>query len=293
MIKKILGLAGLLLGASVLLVYEAAAQDYTAQPSKQSIQQYGPFTNTTATTSAPGGSPGSGKDHTCGNPAGECLFYGGDFNTNPLLSPFLPNGLANENDLVDSGTPYAAAVWVPFTVPEGRGWQVTALFSNNLASYGVLDQTPNTPVSAAFYSINSGVSAGNPGTVIDAGIAAATSTPTGRSDFGLTEYTIQVSVPSFELAPGTYWMAVVPLCTNTANAQCDGVFYLSDVEYVNVLPDGVGPAEPVDDSFFDSPLFGISFGPAYGPTGACGGEGCDSFSAGVIGTEISGGGGRK
>lgn len=301
MIKRMLCLAGLVLGPSIMFVNGAGAQDFTALPLKQTIQQSVPQPvppqNPTSLTSAAGKPAASraatgpvsqaGKDPTtCGNPAGPCLFYGGDFNTDPLLSPFLPNGLSNENDLVNSGTPYAAAVWVPFTVPAGKGWKVSALFANNLSSFGVLDQTPNTPAAAAYYAVSSGVSSGNPGTLIDAGIAAATSTPTGRSAFGLTEYTIEVTGLNFELAPGTYWMAVVPQCTNSANPQCHGRFFLSDVEYVNALPNGNGPPEPEDQSFFDSSLFFAAFEPTYGPAGACFGEGCDAYSAGVIGTEI-------
>jgi hypothetical protein len=39
----------------------------------------------------------------------------------------------------------------------------------------------------------------------------------------------------------------------------------------------------MDASFFDSPLFGLSFNPTNGPLGACAGDGCDAFSAGVLG----------
>ena len=79
-------------------------------------------------------------------------------------------------------------------------------------------------------------------------------------------------------------MIVVPICTNTADPYCDGVFFESDVEYINTTPtNAFGPAETVDASFFDSPYFGLSFDPANGVVGACGGLGCDAFSAGVLG----------
>jgi hypothetical protein len=280
MLKKMVCFTGLLLGALMMFVYESAAQNYTQLPPKQTIQQYGPFTSTAVKNTTPAASTSSG----CGNPSGTCLFYGADFIDNPLYPPFLPNGLANESTLIVPGTPYGAAVWVPFTVPAGKGWEVTGLFTNNQADFGVLDQTPNTPVSAAFYSVNEGVGAGSAGTVIASGIAAATSTPTGRAAFGLDEFTIQVTGLSFALAPGDYWMTVVPLCTNTANPYCDGTFFLSDVEYINMLPSNAfGPAEPVDEAFFDSPIFGYSFAPAYGELGACFGDGCDAFSAGILG----------
>jgi len=283
MVKKMVCLTGLLLGVLTLFVYESSAQDYSALPPKASIQQYGPFPNPSFKNTT----PGSTKSSSCGNPAGSCLFYAGDFLFNPLFPPTLANGLANENDLIISGSPYGAAVWVPFTVPAGKGWAVTGLFTNNQATYGVLDQTPNTPASAAYYSINQAVAAGSPGTVIAAGVAAATSTPTGRSAFGLSEFTIQVTGLSFELAPGNYWMIVVPICTNTANELCFGRFFLSDVEYLNIQPsNAAGPAEPLDEAFLDGAIFGSIFEPTYSPTGACFGDGCDSFSAGVLGTEI-------
>jgi hypothetical protein len=269
-----------LLAALIAFVYEsAAAQNYTGTP-KPAISDYGPFTNPTFKN-------GKGKSTaggTCGDPAAACLFYGGDFVFNPLGPPFLPNGLANESDLILSGTPYGAATWVPFTVPAGKGWEVTGLFTNNLSSYGVLDQAPTEPVAAAFWSINEGVSAGSAGTVIASGTSAATSTPTGRAAFGLTEYTVQVTGLSFPLAPGTYWMAVVPICTNTGDPYCGGVWFESDVEYINsTATNALGPAEQVDASFFDSAFFGFSFYPTNGPIGACFGFGCDAFSAGVLG----------
>lgn len=284
MLKKMVWLLGVTLGGIVCV---SAAQDYSSAPPKASIQQYGPFTNSNS-KSGTGTTKSNGANSTsCGNPEGNCLFYGGDFLYNPLYPPFLPNGLANETDLLTTGSPYGAAVWVPFTVPAGKGWKVSALFTNNQATYGVLDQTPNTPASAAYYAVSSGVAAGTPGTMIAAGVAAATSTPTGRSAFGLNEYTIQVSGLDFELAPGNYWMVVVPICTNAGNPLCFGRFFLSDVEYLNVLPqNALGPVEPFDDSFFDASIYGSLFEPTYSPAGACFGDGCDAFSAGVIGTDI-------
>ncbi|MBO0910505.1 MAG: hypothetical protein J2P13_01830 [Acidobacteria bacterium] len=279
MLKRMACLTGLL-GALVAFVHLSAAQDYTALPPKPAISDYGPFPSPQFKNTK----PKANSSGTCGNPSTACIFYIGDFIFNPLYPPDLPNGLSNETDAVIQGSPYGAATWVPFTVPPGKGWQVTGLFTNNQADFGILDQSPNTPVSAAFYSVNQDMGAGNPGTVIASGIAAATSTPTGRAAFGLDEYTIQVSGLNFPLAPGKYWMAVVPICTNTANPFCFGRFFLSDVEYLNVTPgDAFGPAQPIDASFFDSPFFGIVFDPTYGLEGACGGFGCDAFSAGVLG----------
>jgi hypothetical protein len=279
------GVVSLALAAALIsFALPAAAQNYTGK-AKPTIQDYGPFTNVksqskktnTETTSA---TTSSGE---CGNPARACLFYGGDFVDNPLGSPFLPNGLANENTLLAVGTPYGAATWIPFTVPAGQTWNVTGLFTNNLSTYGVLDQGAE-PTAVAAWSINQEVFAGNAGTVIDSGTSPATSTATGRAAFSLTEYTVQVTGLSIVLTSGSYWMSVVPICSNTADPYCNGVFFASDVEYINTTPThAYGPAEPVDASYFDSPVFGLSFDPTNGTPGACAGQGCDAFSAGVLG----------
>ena len=277
------GLCSIALAAALIpFAQPAAAQNYAGTP-KPTVRDYGPFgnvqtKNTAKTTTT---NLAAGK---CGNPAGTCLFYGGDFLDDPLSPPSLPNGLANESTLLVSGTPYGAATWVPFTVPAGQTWDVTGLFTNNLASYGVLDQGTE-PTSVAYWSINEEVFSGSGGTVVDSGTSPATSTATGRAAFGLTEYTVQVTGLSVTLTSGSYWMSVVPICTNTADPYCSGIFFETDVEYINTTPtNAFGPPEPVDASFFDSPVFGLSFDPTNGALGACGGSGCDAFSAGVLGT---------
>jgi len=286
MVKR--GLFSIALAAALIpFAQPAAAQNYKGTP-KPTIQDYGPFANTTTKTNTTvqaeaAKSTTSAATGKCGNPAGACLFYGGDFLDNPLGPPSLPNGLANETTLLTSGFPYGAATWVPFTVPAGETWDVTGLFTNNFASYGVLDQG-SLPTAVAAWSINEEVFPGNAGVVVDSGTSAATSTPTGRANFGLTEYTVQVTGLSVTLTAGSYWLSVVPICTNAANPYCSGVFFLSDVEYINTTPaNAIGPAEPLDASFLDSPYFGLSFNPTNGALGACGGSGCDAFSAGVLG----------
>lgn len=266
--------------ALILSVQTALAQNYKGTP-KPTIQDYGPFRDVKANSTNTGIRNASG---TCGNPAATCLFYGGDYSFNPV-GPNLANGLANETTSLVPGSPYGAATWVAFRVPQGQTWAVTGLFSNNMSSYGVLDQYPNTPTSAAYWSINEGVGPGNAGTSIASGTAAATIVPTGRSGFNLTEFTVEVQGLSFTLTSGTYWMAVVPLCTNVADPYCSDVFFLNDAEYVDTLPrNAFGPAEPLDNGFLDSSYFGLTFDPANGPLGACAGVGCDAFSAGVLGT---------
>jgi hypothetical protein len=269
-----------LVAALTLFVQSALAQNYHGTP-KPAISDYGPFAN--AGMKVTGTTHSQTASGTCGNPATTCLFYGGDFLDNPV-GPTVANGIANENDTLISGTPYGAAIWVPFTVPAKQKWDVTGLFTNNLSTYGVLDQAPNQPTSAAYWAIMEGIEPGNAGTTVASGTDAATITATGRAAFDLTEYTVQVENLSITLTSGTYWLAVVPLCTNASDPYCDGVFFLTDVEYINTLPtNAYGPAEPIDSAYFDSAYFGLSFDPANGPLGAAAGIGGDAFSAGVLG----------
>jgi hypothetical protein len=272
-----------LVAALILTVQSAVAQiNYNSKPPKPAISDYGPLQKAKG-PSKPAPNVPSGM---CGNPAEHCLFYGGDFVFNPL-SANVANGLANENDSIISGSPYGAATWTPFTVPAGQVWTVTGLFSNNQSTFGVLDQAPNVPTKAAYWAIMQGILPGIGGTTIASGTSAASIAPTGRFLFGLGEYTVQVDGLSVTLTSDTYWMIVVPLCTNTGDPYCSERFFLSDVEWINGRPShAFGLLEPQDASFFDASFFGLKFAPTNGQLGVCFGTGCDAFSVGVIGTKI-------
>ena len=168
-------------------------------------------------------------------PVQNCLFYGGDLDLNDPNQ----NGLANENDAIVGGSPYGAATYQNFT--NDQLWNVTTLFTNNLST--------NTP-SSGYWEIRSGVSEGNGGTLIASGRGAVTNTPTGRSDFGYTEYTNDVSTGGVNLNPGTYWFAVVPICTT-----CAGRTFNSNA---NTRLNGVGN-ETSNQQFFNSSFFGANF----------------------------------
>ena len=279
--KKLSALS--LFAVLILCVQSSLAQNYKGTP-KKTAQEYGPFNLAKLPPTRSTLPPVSG---TCGNPAGHCLFYGGDFLLDPV-GPNIANALANENTTAVTGSPYGAATWVPFAVPAGQTWAVNGLFSNNMMTYGVLDQSPNQPTAAAYWAIQEGIEPGIAGTTIASGTNAATSISTGRSAFLLNEYTIEVKGISVTLSSGTYWLAVVPFCTNSLNPYCDGVSFLSDVEYINTRATNAVGSEPQDSAYFDSSFFGLSYNPTNGPLGACAGVGCDSFSAGVIGHLLSG-----
>jgi hypothetical protein len=197
-----------------------------------------------------------------------CLFYGGDYDpTGPGA-----NGLINNVTISDRGGP---TVYVPFVVPRGQQWIVGGLFVNVSST-----QVSINPA-VATYSLRYGVSAGNEGTLITINNAPAGYTPTGRVSYPYVEYTVLVNIPKIILQSGTYWLGVVPHCTEDG-FQCDTAeYFLDDVEDVPP-PNHVG-FEPWDDSFWDSEGNNAYYSPTWGVGGGCNDVGCDRFSAGVIG----------
>ena len=163
-----------------------------------------------------------------------CLYYSGDFDPNDANA----NGLANEDDAIVND----AHVYTPVT-PDGT-WHATGLFINTLSGL--------TPTSAT-WEIRTGVSEGNGGSVVASGSGAVTQTATGRSDFGFTEYTDSVSVSVTLNAGTTYWINVTPVCV-----ACSNRAFESDVP-PGTAANHVGPANIVDDSFFNSTFFGANF----------------------------------
>jgi hypothetical protein len=210
-----------------------------------------------------------------------CLFYAGDFDNNGPN----PNGLWNGNNTTFGLT---GTVYVPFTIPKDykgasgkTDWNVQGLFVNEQ----MYDLTgAGYSATSADWSIVQGVVANGIPTsskvkTICSGTAVPTLIPTGRIAYGVyPEYTILVTgIGCPILEAGTYWMTLVPTTEDEA--------YLSDVED-DTPPNAEGPGtEPVDDSFFYAPQFGVySFEPA--APNACATDGCDRFSAGVIGTAV-------
>jgi hypothetical protein len=141
------------------------------------------------------------------------LWYNGDFNG--------VNGLANEQD-TSLGSGQFASVYDNFIVPDGPGWNVTSVFSDDLIS---------TNVTGATWEIRSGVSEGNGGTLVASGMTVTpVVTPTGRNGFGFTEFMIEVTGLNVNLPPGTYWLNVTPIGdlsgrsfdSNTSGTNCVG-----------------------------------------------------------------------
>lgn len=259
MVKKLFGLASVVVA---LLLFAGVLQ---AQQVHMGIAQAG---------AAPVGT----EEPCILNP---CLMYAGDFDINGQN----PNGLWNGNNTVFG---IVGTVYVPITVPKkfkgAKGktdWQLGGLFVNEL----VEDIGLGSAINGVSWSIVTGNVAenGNPGgsqvKTVCSGTAQATTTPTGRSGFGLPEETIMITGISCPiLENGSYWMTLVP--------NSEAVLFLSDVEDnspVNIQGPG---SEPTDLSFFVSGFFGFPNFANTTDVAVCGNIGCDAFSTGVIGVAV-------
>ena len=194
--------------------------------------------NTTANAQAP---PGS-------------LWYNGDFNG--------VNGLPNERNTLIS----QAAVYDDFNVPGGPMWDVTAVFSDNLA---------NTVITGADWEIRTGISEGNSGALIASGTTSSpVVTPTGRSGYGYTEYMVEVTglnvflpmLPSGQ----HYWLNVTPVGNGTGRS------YNSTTTGTNCVGTPCGNNA---NNFFNSTYFGVFFGSIFN-------EQPQDYSMGAIGAVV-------
>ena len=188
-----------------------------------------------------------------GTTGGNILWYNGDFNG--------VNGLANE---VDPTVTTGASVYDNFVVTNPAGWDITAVFSDNLENM--------SSVTSASWEIRTGVSVGNGGTLVASGSGTPTVTATGRSGFGFTEYQIQVAIsPALHLpqlpAGQFYWLNVTP-------TGPDGRSFDSTTSGANAV--GQPPGNDLN-AFFNSVFFSANFQDT-----ASQGQPSD-FSMGVIG----------
>jgi hypothetical protein len=213
------------------------------------------FVFTTSASAASYSAYGPGGVNTAGGHLPDStLWYNGDFDG--------VNGLANGQN-----TGFTAAVYDDFNVT-GPGWNVNAAFTNDLL-------TTAAGITTANWEIRSGVSEGNGGTLLFSGLnAPVTVTPTGRSGFGLTEYTVQVNGLSVTLGAGTYWISVQPIGNGSQ------ISYNSSTIGANCIGT---PCGNNDNAFINSASFGFNFHTTTDPQFA---PGNIDFSDGVIGTVV-------
>ena len=218
-----------------------------------------------------GGTGRNGNPPTVPSYCNPCLFYGGDWDPNSSVWV----AYANWNTTA-LGT---ATVYVPFVVPAGHTWTVTGLFTNDLA----LNISAIDPPQAA-WSISYGVYKGSGGTVVASGTDSATFNPTGRNyQNTYFEYTTLVNLSSpVVLSAGTYWLSVVPPCTNGNDSLCGGAaYYITDS---TSKTNESGPPEPVHRSFTNAPNFGYDYINLCSPDEGYFPPSCSVMSAGVLGT---------
>lgn len=141
------------------------------------------------------------------------LWYNGDFD----------DGNGSEfNEIVSNPYfgPPVSQIYDDVTVPPPFGWNVTEVFSDNLACGGV-DCDGSTTVVGAVWEIRQGVSAGNPGVQIVQGFTVTpVVTATGRSgpfifsNLIVPEYRVEVQGLNVFLSPGTYHLNVTPILSS-------------------------------------------------------------------------------
>lgn len=159
-----------------------------------------------------------------------------------------------------------ASTFENFTVTDAGGWHVNELWSNNVTDTGAFGAT-------ADWSIRTGMSVGNGGTVIASGITSASVTPTGRTLFGsYTEYKVDVFGLSIDLAPGGYWLSVSPTMTTglafnsfTSGANGTGTPVADNTSLFNYHP-GAGSNYEQTDFAINSPRHGDNFSMGVGGT---------------------------
>lgn len=172
-----------------------------------------------------------------------CLFYGGDLNdTDPNA-----DGFSDENTLFIVG---GSQTYGAVNIPSGPNASVTGILFNILATAAFDPYT-------ATYDIREGVSEGNGGTDLASGSASIAVAATGRSDFGLYEYTITATIPSTTLSPGEYWFNLEPQCLNTLDGSCSVFrqYVWNTTQETNAVN---GSWQPSGEMFFNSSFdFGV------------------------------------
>lgn len=193
----------------------------------------------------------------CANVTGY-YYYSGSLDTSA-------NGFSNENDTLVADS----HIYQPFSVV-AKGTRkhlvVTGLCINSLDAAGAGIDNP-TP-----YEIRVHAKVGSGGTLVCSGNATSSDDPTGRSAFGITEYTHAVKISKCRLAgsrkKGTqYHMNVTPQCFK--NQVCSAARYFETTDESNL--DHVGPPTNRGATLYHSGTENWVY------------PGAPSFSAGVTG----------
>lgn len=207
------------------------------------------------------GATSSAKAAACGvgNIGAEtCLFYSGDFNGvqglfNDLGYAGSISGITYDNVLVGAG-----------------GWNVQSIFTNNQFVAG-------TSYIQSYYEVRAGVSPGNGGFVVAAGLSPSSQAfYNGQNAYGLYPgFTWETDGLALHLNPGQYWISDTPIAYNGT-----GLTYQSTTSGANCINCG---AHQANNAYFNSASFGYYFTPtssvctSFAP--------CNNFSFGVGGSQ--------
>ena len=174
---------------------------------------------------------------------GPILWYNGDFDG--------VQGLSNEQN-TSLGEQQYAHTYDDFDVTDQAGWDVGAVFSNNLT---------DTNITGATWEIRQGIFPGSGGTLIASGMTVTpVVTPTGRSGFGYTEYSVQVNGISVYLPPGNgYFLNVTPI------GDLSGRSFVSTTSGANAVGEPPGNNQ---NAFIDSNIFNADLPVHGGPRSA-------------------------
>jgi hypothetical protein len=211
-----------------------------------------------------------------------CLFYGGDTDTSSQDWA----AWANEDNTVANAV---FTNYVPFVVPKGKTWTVTALFTNNVTLNGQTGGPGPAKIhpSKGLWSISKGISTGHAGKKVASGQGTASFKPTGR-DFKNAngdhfEYTLLVKLAKpVKLTAGKYWLTAVPECTDSSQSDCQTGFYFNSNSTSRT--NKFGPAQPKAMDFANAPTQGLNFANVCTEQGATPAS-CAYQSVGVVGTQ--------
>jgi hypothetical protein len=182
-----------------------------------------------------------------------CLFYGGDW---PYTSSSWV-AFGNGNEYYE-GTIYNYSVYNAVMLPSKSQWKVLGLFSNNIFyNYETGENSFKLDPNTVDWTINTGVSSGNGGTVVASGTSTGSIAPTGRSyEDVYFEYTVKAAIGEATgpvLKGGTeYWFVAAGNCTDSS---CTEFMYQTDSNLANAY----GPPQPACGSFQNGPEGGINF----------------------------------
>jgi hypothetical protein len=197
-----------------------------------------------------------------------CLFYGGD------LNPTDPNadGFSDENTLLITG---GSQTYGAVSIPAGPNANLTGIL------FQVLATAAFDPFTAT-YDIRQGVAEGTGGTDVSTGSATVAVAATGRTAFGLYEYTVTATFSTVTLTPGEYWFNLEPQCLNTLDGSCSVFrqFVSNTTQETNAVNGGW---QPDNEMFFNSSYFGYTYANWCDAALGLNTQQCDWMSFGLVG----------